>query len=307
MAGIYKRRSAARCAARAARAGRRRDRRVSRSSSRRSSTQSRRCRSSISRTCRRPRIRSRSQNAWAEDVPRAVAERRRGIRERARPRRRPTSRCRPHESTPSRSPPRTRSGLLDAGEVVGDELFAAYLAAIGERDPELHAYLHVCDDAGRRGIPIAIKDVISDQGRPDDGRLEDPRELRARLRRDRDGALQGARAAAARQDEHRRVRDGLVDRELRLRPDAQPVGPDAGARRLGRRQRRRGHGRPCALGARLGHGRLDQAAVGALRQRRAAPRPTGRSRATASSRSPRRSTRSARSRRTCATARSCTR
>ena len=48
-----------------------------------------------------------------------------------------------------------------------------------------------------------------------------------------------------RQDEHGRVRDGLVDRELRLLPDAQPVGPRPRAGRLVRRFRgggRRGRG-----------------------------------------------------------------
>jgi aspartyl-tRNA(Asn)/glutamyl-tRNA(Gln) amidotransferase subunit A len=56
--------------------------------------------------------------------------------------------------------------LLTAGEVSSDELFAAYLAAIGERDPELHAYLHVCDDSPGEGIPIALKDVIGTRGVP---------------------------------------------------------------------------------------------------------------------------------------------
>ncbi len=58
--------------------------------------------------------------------------------------------------------------LLEAREVSGDELFAAYLAAIGERDPELHAYLYVCAGAesGGDGIPIAIKDVIGTKGVP---------------------------------------------------------------------------------------------------------------------------------------------
>jgi aspartyl-tRNA(Asn)/glutamyl-tRNA(Gln) amidotransferase subunit A len=56
--------------------------------------------------------------------------------------------------------------LLDAKEVSGAELFAAYLAAIGERDPELHAYLHVCEDPGGDGIPIALKDVIGTKGVP---------------------------------------------------------------------------------------------------------------------------------------------
>ena len=78
--------------------------------------------------------------------------------------------------------------LLERGEVSGAELFAAYRAAIGERDEELHCYLHVCDDdgleasaakpptLGRRtgafgarggdGIPIAVKDVIGTKGIP---------------------------------------------------------------------------------------------------------------------------------------------
>ena len=56
--------------------------------------------------------------------------------------------------------------LLDAKEVSGAELFASYLTAIGVRDPELHAYLHVCDDSPGSGIPIAIKDVIGTKGVP---------------------------------------------------------------------------------------------------------------------------------------------
>ncbi|HEY6460856.1 MAG TPA: amidase, partial [Polyangiaceae bacterium] len=61
--------------------------------------------------------------------------------------------------------------LLDRKEVSGDELFAAYLEAIGERDPELHCYLHVCrEDSAHppagEGIPIALKDVIGTKGIP---------------------------------------------------------------------------------------------------------------------------------------------
>ncbi|HEY5295999.1 MAG TPA: Asp-tRNA(Asn)/Glu-tRNA(Gln) amidotransferase subunit GatA [Gaiellaceae bacterium] len=56
--------------------------------------------------------------------------------------------------------------LLEAGELSSAELYQAYLAAIGERDLELHAYLHVCDAIAADGIPIAIKDVISTQGVP---------------------------------------------------------------------------------------------------------------------------------------------
>jgi aspartyl-tRNA(Asn)/glutamyl-tRNA(Gln) amidotransferase subunit A len=57
-------------------------------------------------------------------------------------------------------------GLLARGEVSGSELFAAYRSAIDERDPELHCFLHLCDDSAGEGIPIALKDVISTQGVP---------------------------------------------------------------------------------------------------------------------------------------------
>ena len=54
--------------------------------------------------------------------------------------------------------------LVDAKEISGAELFAAYAAAIDERDPELHAFLTRADDPGGDGLPIAIKDVIGTKG-----------------------------------------------------------------------------------------------------------------------------------------------
>jgi aspartyl-tRNA(Asn)/glutamyl-tRNA(Gln) amidotransferase subunit A len=56
--------------------------------------------------------------------------------------------------------------LLEGGELSSDEVCAAYRAAIDERDPELHSFLHVCDDDPGEGIPIALKDVISTRGIP---------------------------------------------------------------------------------------------------------------------------------------------
>jgi aspartyl-tRNA(Asn)/glutamyl-tRNA(Gln) amidotransferase subunit A len=56
--------------------------------------------------------------------------------------------------------------LLRDKEVSSAELWAAYRSAIDERDPELHAYLHVCDDDGGEGVPIAVKDVIGTKGIP---------------------------------------------------------------------------------------------------------------------------------------------
>ena len=52
--------------------------------------------------------------------------------------------------------------LLDAREISGAELFAAYAG----REDDLHAFLHRCDDPGGDGIPIAIKDVIGTRGVP---------------------------------------------------------------------------------------------------------------------------------------------
>jgi aspartyl-tRNA(Asn)/glutamyl-tRNA(Gln) amidotransferase subunit A len=54
--------------------------------------------------------------------------------------------------------------LVESRQLSGAELFAAYVAAIGERDPELHAFLHVADDPGGDGLPIAVKDVIGTKG-----------------------------------------------------------------------------------------------------------------------------------------------
>ena len=203
---------------------------------------------------------------------RAVARARRRLPKRARPRRRPVQGA---AGMTDRHADADRRGGLAArrrrGEISGAELFAAYLAAIGERDPELHAYLYAGRRSRRRRPADRGQGRDRDQGHPYDGRLEDARELRAGVRRDGRRALQGAGAARAREDEHRRVRDGLVDRELRVRPDPQPVGPDARAGRLRRRQRGGRVGGARAVGARLRHGRLDQAAGGAVRQRRPAP------------------------------------
>jgi aspartyl-tRNA(Asn)/glutamyl-tRNA(Gln) amidotransferase subunit A len=57
------------------------------------------------------------------------------------------------------------AGLLERGEVSGEELAQAYIAAIEERDEELHAYLHVVGESGS-GVPVALKDVITTKGVP---------------------------------------------------------------------------------------------------------------------------------------------
>jgi aspartyl-tRNA(Asn)/glutamyl-tRNA(Gln) amidotransferase subunit A len=56
--------------------------------------------------------------------------------------------------------------LLRDREITSTELYGAYRDAIDVRDPELHAYLHVCDDDGGDGVPLAVKDVIGTKGIP---------------------------------------------------------------------------------------------------------------------------------------------
>jgi aspartyl-tRNA(Asn)/glutamyl-tRNA(Gln) amidotransferase subunit A len=56
--------------------------------------------------------------------------------------------------------------LVSEGQVSSAEMHAAYRDAIDARDPELHCYLHVCDDDGGEGVPLAVKDVIGTKGIP---------------------------------------------------------------------------------------------------------------------------------------------
>ncbi len=115
----------------------------------------------------------------------------------------------------------------------------------------------------------------------------------ARLRRHRRRASRRGRRRHPREDQHGRVRDGLLERELGLRPDAEPVGPRRacrGARARARRRRwRRGScpSRSAPTPAARCASRAPSAACS-----RSSP-PTAACRATGSSPSPRRSIRSA--------------
>ena len=145
-------------------------------------------------------------------------------------------------------------------------------------------------------VPIAVKDLFCTEGiraRP----ARDPRGLSRDLIL-ASSKTHGRRRHTAGQDQPGRVRDGLLDRELGLRPDAQPLGHRPASRRFQRRQRGLGCGRHRAVVARHRHGRLDPPARRAVRDcrlqadlRRGQPlRPR--------SRSPPRSTRPGRSRAT---------
>ena len=139
-------------------------------------------------------------NVWADDEPRPSLLARRRARERARARGRPLPR--PAVARPRgvgvidtlRLTAEEALALIESGQVSSAELHAAYIAAAGERDEELHAYLRLV--RGRRGRrrPDRAEGRHLDEGHRDDGRLEDPRRLRARLRLHRRRALQGGRA-----------------------------------------------------------------------------------------------------------------
>ena len=111
---------------------------------------------------------------------------------------------------------------------------------------------------GRRGAARAGRRADRRQGRrrdpraADDRGLADARGLGAAVRRHRRRAAARRRAADPRQDQHGRVRDGLVDRALGLRPDAttrgtstaSPADPAAARRRRSRPSRRRSRSAP---------------------------------------------------------------
>ena len=118
------------------------------------------------------------------------------------------------------------------------------------------------------GVPIAIKDVLVTEGMPStagsrilEGWIP-PYDATPGAPRARGGH------GPARQDQHGRVRDGLVDRALRVRPDPQPVGPRAHPRRLRRRLRGIRRELRGAARARQRHRRLDPPARARHRHRR---------------------------------------
>jgi hypothetical protein len=151
------------------------------------------------------------------------------------------------------------------------------------------------------GTPVVMKDNIATLDAAHDLRVAHPRGLRQSLRGHGGDPAARGRGADRRQDEHGRVRHGLVHRALGVRADAQPDGPRRAcpaARPAGRRPRSRRASSPIASAPR-------PAARCASPQRSAAswassPR-TAASRASASSPSRRRSTRSASSAPPCTT------
>ena len=211
-------------------------------------------------------------NVWAEDEPRPSP-----VRSKRRSRMRPsakatTSRFHP-EGRDARHPATDCGGgarLLREKEVSGAELYAAYRTAIDERDPELHCYLHVCEDDGGEGIPIAVKDVIGTKGIPTTAGskiLEGYVPVYDATVVERCKA-HGLRVLGKTNTDEFAM--GSSTENSAYGPTQESVGSDARSGRIRRRLGGGGRGRACAVGARLRYGRLDQAAGGALRQRRLA-------------------------------------
>ena len=111
-------------------------------------------------------------------------------------------------------------------EAVDDEV-RAFLTRTPEVALERAAELDAHRGAGApqhavAGIPLALKDVLATQGIPHDLRLADPRSTCRPTSAPR-GRVCQPRQRADGEDELRRVRDGIVQRELRVRRSPQPM------------------------------------------------------------------------------------
>ena len=176
---------------------------------------------------------------------------------------------------------------LRAGDYTSRALAEATLARVRAQEPALHAYVTLTDELALEAADAADARLRHGDRRPAHRHPDLPsrtlwpraasapplvahaRELRAALRLHRRRAPRGRRRDDRRQDQPRRVRHGLVDRELRVRPDAQPVGPRPRARRLVRRLAPPPSPRAaCRSRPRHRHRRLDPPAGRALRHRR---------------------------------------
>ena len=162
--------------------------------------------------------------------------------------------------------------LLDARELSCEDVAGAYLSRMAALNDGLNVFLHIDEErtlaqaraldtqgrSGIEGVPIAYKDLLCIRDVPTTAGSRVLEGYRPPYTASVVRRCDAGGPRRARQDQHGRVRDGLVDGELGLRPDAQSVGSRA---RPGRLERRLGGGR----------GRLDGAA------RRSAPTRAARS------------------------------
>ena len=219
--------------------------------------------------------RGRARERPAPGHPRAEPRSRAGARERTGPGRRRLSRPLAAGVSALRELSAAEAiGRIDAGELSGEEYFDAYAEAA--QGDDLNAFLWRAEpgDRGGRGHgadawrPDRGQGPVLHRGGRDHRRLAHPRGLPAPVHGHGGPQAGRGRRPAARQDQHGRVRDGLVERELGLRPGGESVGPRPGAGRLLWRVGRRGRRPARALGDRHRHRRLDPPAGGPLRDRR---------------------------------------
>ena len=179
-----------------------------------------------------------------------------------------------------RAAARRDGGPVSAAAVAADDRRAP---GRGRRGDGLNATLHwsqaLLDAEARAGGRVAGPGPLRAhadraQGqhrhhrRADHLRLAHPRGLRLALRRDRGQPAPGGRRDDRRQDQHGRVRHGLVHRALGLRPGAASARPEPRARRIVGRLGGAGGRRRRARRARLGDRRLGAPAGELLRGRR---------------------------------------
>ena len=122
------------------------------------------------------------------------------------------------------------------------ELTRFYLDRIERLDVEYNSFITVTRDRAQAqaaaadaklrggnatpltGLPIAHKDIFCTAGRSHQLRIEDARYVHRAVRRNRCRAPRCSGRGDARQDQHGRVRDGLVVRNELLRTGSQSVG-----------------------------------------------------------------------------------